>query len=379
MANRYWVGGSGYWSDDDNHWATSSGGPPANGNIPTSSDDVFIDSNSGFGSGGTITLDTSSNAEVHDFICTSSHSYTIDRANTENISIFGSLLFESGINLTEQQIQFKSVDNGETITTGGVEFPSVTFGEVDTPPAGSWTLQDNLIITDRFYQENGTFDANDHNVTANDFYFYADTGYTPTVIMGSGTWEATGVGTVWNVDEYSGEVLTINAETSIIKTTYSDSNPRYFYLGSENPLSTHIYNNLWIDGDCSRFDIYGSNTFNEFKVTSDPTIIRFQGTSVTTVNTFILSGSLGNLISLDISNSGQFTLFKSSGVVECDYLNISNSNATGGATWYAGSHSVDTTNNDGWMFEDAPEPPVAITTVKNTAMTINSLSHLGFL
>ena len=52
MSNLYWVGGSGNWSDTA-HWSTSSGGS-SGASVPTSSDDVFIDSNSGL-SGGTIT------------------------------------------------------------------------------------------------------------------------------------------------------------------------------------------------------------------------------------------------------------------------------------------------------------------------------------
>ena len=37
-AERYWVGGTGSWSDDDTHWAATSGGAPADGNVPTSAD-----------------------------------------------------------------------------------------------------------------------------------------------------------------------------------------------------------------------------------------------------------------------------------------------------------------------------------------------------
>jgi hypothetical protein len=51
----------------------------------------------------------------------------------------------------------------------------------------------------------------------------------------------------------------------------------------------------------------------------------------------------------------QHDLIKTTGKVSCDYLDISNSNATGGASWYAGANSVDTDNNDGWLFE-APPP-----------------------
>ena len=70
-------------------------------------------------------------------------------------------------------------------------------------------------------------------------------------------------------------------------------------------------------------------------------------------------GSVSN-ISVKEVQLKQHTLSKSSGIVNCDYLDLSNSNATGGATWYAGSHSVDTTNNDGWIFEDAPAAPTYV-------------------
>jgi len=51
MANRYWVGGAGAWNNTNTaNWSTSSGGS-GGASIPTSTDDVFIDANSG---GGTI-------------------------------------------------------------------------------------------------------------------------------------------------------------------------------------------------------------------------------------------------------------------------------------------------------------------------------------
>jgi len=59
-AERYWVGGTGSsdasdrspdfrrrgWSDDDNHWATTSGGAPADGNVPTAADNAHFDAGS---------------------------------------------------------------------------------------------------------------------------------------------------------------------------------------------------------------------------------------------------------------------------------------------------------------------------------------------
>ena len=47
----------------------------------------------------------------------------------------------------------------------------------------------------------------------------------------------------------------------------------------------------------------------------------------------------------------QHTLSKASGTVDCDYLSLRDSNATGGATWNPGTNSTDVANNDGWVFD----------------------------
>lgn len=449
MANRYWVGGTGNWSDDDNHWATSSGGSPSDGNLPTSSDDVFIDSNSGFGAGGTITLGES-DIFCKNFTSNSGHTYTIeaylDQWGDFYLTVTGSLILDAD---ATYNIQFYLVSNNssKTITINGAIISHTVWVGGNGDNTGEWTLQDDLIIGGSFEMDMGTFDANDHNITANNFYFYADTGYTPTVIMGSGTWEATGnddSSEPWYVDQSSDEVVTIIPETSTIKFTDESefSKTFYFYDNTANETGK-TYNNIWFTGaGTGGFIITGSNTFNDFKVDTPSHNLFFEEDKTTTVTTFTVSGTAENLISLDsmnteegfedgaaiefeINNGGsgyengdivtisggnnlasmdiegvdetgavtafayrneygadylvasnvptnggsgsgftvnilqvydvsQHILSKSSGTVVCDYLDISNSNATGGATWYAGSHSEDTTNNDGWIFEDAP-------------------------
>ncbi len=338
MADRYWVGGTGNWSDDDNHWAPSSGGTPADGNLPTSSDDVFIDANSGFGGGGTITINTT--ASFHDLTSNSGHSYTISNTDYWDFDCYGSLTLENTITLISTGVfYFGATSSGKTITTAGVDLGDIYFYGVN----GGWTILDDFEASVDFYQDNGTFDANNYNVTANDFYFNAGTSKTPTIIMGSGTWEATGGD--WYVEEYNGEVLTVNPETSTIKLTGGTGE----FLGNIGKT----YNNAWISG-CSEGYILTSNTFNDLKIDAGTTVWFTEGTTQT-VTTFTAIGTLGNLITLNSGDEAtQFTLSKSSGIVSCDYLDISNSNATGGASWYAGANSADTTNNDGWIFT-APE------------------------
>jgi hypothetical protein len=40
--------------------------------------------------------------------------------------------------------------------------------------------------------------------------------------------------------------------------------------------------------------------------------------------------------------------------VSVDYLSIQDSNATGGAAWYAGTTSTNVSNNLGWIFTAPP-------------------------
>jgi len=224
MANRYWVGGTGNWSDNTNHWSATSGGSPG-ASLPTSSDNVFIDSSSGL-SGGTITVDMD-NASCNDFSSTLGSGYVFN-TNTYGFYFYGSVILESGITFPAQdRIHFVSTTTGKTITSAGVDIYSPQFEGV----GGGWTLQDNLTLTGQFYQENGTFDANDHNVTANDFSFYADTGYTPTFIMNGGIFSPTRPS--WVLDEHSGVTVTIidlcNGFVRIPKptgSTYTRVNPQ---------------------------------------------------------------------------------------------------------------------------------------------------------
>jgi hypothetical protein len=142
--------------------------------------------------------------------------------------------------------------------------------------------------------------------------------------------------------------FTINAGTSTIKMTDSSSADKTFAGQGKT------YNNLWLapGSGTGQFTITGTNTFNDLK--DDGTAahtIQFPASTTQTVSSFTVSGNSGQLISLRSSSSGsQFTLSKSSGSVVCDYLNIQDSNADGGATWTPGANSVNNGNNSGWDF-----------------------------
>ena len=335
----YWVAGTGDWSDATNHWATSTGGSPDENNLPTMLDNVFIDSSSGFGAGGTITCDT--DVYFNDFTSNSGHTYTI---TDSNIRVYGSLNLESGLTITNAEIILLATGS-ETleINSATLEIQLSILGTT-----GDWTLQDDLMITQQFYMENGTFDANDNDVTASDFYFLSDTGFTPAIVMGSGTWDVVDADG-WTVDNSNGVSLSVTCETSTIKF----SGGRWFsgdWYGDQYMYGKTYYN-LWITGADRTIEITGSNTFNDITIDNTILTVYFQDYSTTTVTTFNVSGTAGNLIYLDSNNGdGQFNLSKTTGTVNCDYLHIARSNAAGGATWNAGSHSEKDTGASGWVF-----------------------------
>jgi hypothetical protein len=109
-------------------------------------------------------------------------------------------------------------------------------------------------------------------------------------------------------------------------------------------------------GGAGALTITGSNTFSEIKNTAAPCSVLFTAGTTSTVTTFSLTGSAGNLVTVGSVTAATHTLSKSGGTVSVDYLSISQSIATGGAAWYAGANSTNGGSNTGWIFSAAPIP-----------------------
>lgn len=284
---KYWIGGTGNWSDTA-HWSASSGGT-GGAAIPTSTTNVFIDANSGFGAGGTISLDGAYYSAVcHNFTSTSGHNYIIDYV-TSDLSIYGSYVGESGLTWQLDTWTYFLSDSSETITAGGGSLYFVYFGYDDssTYSNGTWTLQDDLVVIDQCSIYDGTFDANDHDITALEFGIYSGA----TVSMGSGTWELTHV-------FYIDAGATINAETSTIKVA-EDAGYAYIYVDG------YTLNNLSIPGNGELEGVgaylFSSVTYNQITAGAG-VVIYFAPFETTTATDFNLTGTSGLPVKL-ISSS----------------------------------------------------------------------------
>ncbi|OGJ76731.1 hypothetical protein A2327_02880 [Candidatus Peribacteria bacterium RIFOXYB2_FULL_54_17] len=85
-----------------------------------------------------------------------------------------------------------------------------------------------------------------------------------------------------------------------------------------------------------------------------------KSTTYTMTGSSFLSGTSGNLVTIDTNDgTGQWTLSKASGQVVCDYVAMTRSNATGGASFYLGANST-ATGSTGWVIDStAPTNPTS--------------------
>src|SRR5512137_2480105 len=125
MANFYWYGGSGNWSDYTNHWSGNSGNSPADpkGNAPTSADNAIFDANSDSGSGFTVTIDAAGNCANLDFSATDQ---TPTLAGSSDISVYGNVVLVSGMTVSlTGNIYLKATSGTKTFTSNGVSIKKI--------------------------------------------------------------------------------------------------------------------------------------------------------------------------------------------------------------------------------------------------------------
>lgn len=271
---------------------------------------------------------------------------TPDFANTNALIIYGTLKFVATMTYSGAGALIVSGRSGSSdVSTAGL---TIT-GPFGIATAGATcSLQDPLTVSAVINYYAGTFNTNDYAVTCTAF-LYAQTSVDRTGNLGASLLTLTGSGTVWQCT-FGSPFHVLNAGTSTIKITDSSASIKTFSSG------TKTYNNIWFTGTgTGSLDITGSNTFNDFKVDTPPHTIRFTAGTTTTVTTFTVSGTPGNLMTIGSITAANHNLVKAGGgVISRDYLSISRSQATPNTAWYAGTHSLDNGNNSGWRFKDPP-------------------------
>lgn len=270
---------------------------------------------------------------------------------TSNQFLGGNFTLNTGMTVTSVGSTL-TINGNSTITTNNIVYNSnITIDGVGK----TVILADNLDMSGASARTltltNGTFNANNLNVTCGGFS--SSNSNTRVLTMGSGTWTITATGTTaFTTATTTG--LTVTATTSTVKFTNTSSTGLTFAGGGKT------FGNIWFARGTSTAinTISGSNTFTDFK--DDGSVAHtnlFTAGTTTTVTTFTVSGSSGNIITLNSTVNGTpWILSKASGVVSRDYLTIRDSQAQGGANFYAGANSTSTSGNTGWQFFAANTP-----------------------
>ncbi len=265
----------------------------------------------------------------------------------------GNLILASGMTVesTTGNTTFAGTSGTQTITSHGVSLDRMlVFDGV----GGTFQLQDALLqASNRQLQlKNGTFDANNQNVTTG----IVNTNNTGTRVlnMGSGAWTVTGFDV--NNDAWVANLtnLTLNPSTSTIVLTEGSASEKHFRGGGGT------YNALSLGGSGSgAFVVSGNNTFANLGVQTPPHTVKFAAGSVQTVSATSLGGTAGNVNVLSSDTPGtQATLTKSANDVAEDYLTTQDLMWTGGARWFLGKHSSDVGNSNGARFTGPYRSPV---------------------
>lgn len=167
------------------------------------------------------------------------------------------------------------------------------------------------------------------------------TGYTGTISLGSNTVTLSGTGSAWNMAAGA----SVTAGTSTINYTNSSSSSKtfvgagktYYNLtftsgssGTYTISGANTFHNFYHTGSgTGALTVSSSNTFADFKVDTPPHTVNFGAGTTQTVTTFTVSGTAGNLMTLQSTSAGTawFLSKAGGGTVSCDYLSLQDSHA----------------------------------------------------
>jgi hypothetical protein len=342
----YWVGSNGTWTDAANHWSNTSGGSPNAGYLPNEEIDVIIDSASGFASGGTIHL-VDECTLCRNFTANSGHSFLI-KNQAAMLTTWGTqTTFEVGMKMDSGLWCYNPTTATLNTNNATLYGSNVWFTGDDT---GSMIFTGNLNATHSIIAiaAMSLIDANDKNLYVD---YISPSG---TIKMGNGTWS-------FRQLDYSGAYRLIPENSQVFLTTPSGD-------AILNAPSLN-FNNVWIKSNAI---LYGSTTYATLQIDAGKQIV-FDASKSYKVNAFICTGSSGNYATLNpIFSGNNWYIIGTAGTIACDYITMDYSQASGGALFLAGTHSIDGGHNSGWSFTS----PLSAGTTYNDAIVLNHIAGI---
>jgi hypothetical protein len=343
---RYWnLAAGGNWSAIG--WAASSGASPAVNNFPLAQDTCLFEA-TGLTSGNTVTVNAAYNIGTIDMSARTSNTMTL-ATGTTTPAIYGNWANGTGTTISGTGDLTFSGRGSQTLTSAGRTF---TQPFAISTPGGSVTLQDAFETTTTLEIDivNGTFDANNYNVTlSNGGGVDSNNSNTRTIAIGSGTWISSAPGTgAWNAATATN--LTVTGTGTISLTSASAKSFRGGSLSYAGITLNH--------GGVGTLTFTGNHTFANISNSAGVATTISMGTTTQTVGEFTASGTVGNVLTVQGTSATSPCTLIYTGVGlatpdTTDYLTLTGVRAYPLVdAWNAGSN---TTNNGslGWTFNAA--------------------------
>jgi hypothetical protein len=352
----YWVGGAGAWGDI-NHWASTSGGAPGSGCLPTPADNVFFDDSSGFtATSYTVTIGTYTayckNMTWHNMDTLPKPTLQVSTSGTSSahisiLNIYGSLELQQGMTVnvgysysSTQYINMATKDS-VTIKTNGAQIIGATF--LYNPGWGAYSTSGFPHF--RFTGTGAYKFLDDFTLLNSQLQFTSGRLYINDVSVSVGSFYGTGNG-VRSLDITHANIsltsLSGYSSTGLIGWNYSG-------------------NNLTLKADSSRIDMNTSGVFTGIAAHTYDTIVYLRKGSFasgTTLNTFILAqGFDGTNATFAFPSSGTVTINRKiiTGGTPCDrvYLTSSSPPTSANINVPISEYNIDPVNNIGFEISSA--------------------------
>jgi hypothetical protein len=331
-------------------WAATSGGSIDATMFPLAQDTAVFPAATYPASGSTTTINDDYNIGTIDMSLRTSNTMTLANG-TNNLVVYGNWINGTGITLSGTGALSFAGRTTQQITSVSKTFTQlINISTIN----GSVTLQDALTQSSTNFTQivNGTLDLNGFTYTVGTRF---------TTVAGAGAKNLTFNGgtlicpdpntTSFNNASPTGFTTTAGTGTGTISMTAATAKT---FVGGGSTFNCTLN-----QGGAGALTITGSNTFsnitNTYKSTGATSIL-FTASTTSTFADWNASGESTRLLTIGSVTASSHTLSKASGTVSSDFLSISRSTATGGASWYAGANSTNGGNNSGWIFTAPPAP-----------------------
>lgn len=359
---RYWVGDSGSYSDDTNHWSATSGGAPG-ASMPKLHDFAVFDANSFSTTGLTVQNNMMRAGNMDWSAVTNSPTFNFLNPNGATNGMWGNITYHSSMSLTvtgaaggASSLNFFGNRGAASINHAGLTLPSnMTSITVQAGTTGggviTFTGDLHLDASRTFTISNGGVDFGSATIDVG--VLNSSGSSARSVDLNAATINLNGTGTVFQLSTMTN--LTFDAGTSVINITDTSSSSKTIAHGS----GITLYDVNIATGGSGPI-IFGANTLSihDFTVNGGLAELQFtagSGSTTTFTGTVDLLGTSGNLVKItSTTTAAHYLVFSGVGTVNGDYLDIQHSIASPSNTWFAGLHSVDnqatSSAGSGWIF-----------------------------